>query len=67
MLKKGNCAQRASASAPSELLPSPTSNVLTLPLVYIAAVLKYLAADNVAATHTLSRLGARVKRVSKLS
>ena len=43
MLKKGNCAQHAGASAPSELLPSPASAILTLPLVYLAAVLEYLA------------------------
>ena len=46
MLKKGNYAHYISASAPGELLPSPVSAILTLPLVYgfLAIVLKYLAA-----------------------
>ena len=48
MLKKGNCAQCAGAGAPSD--PSPASAMLTLPLVYLAAVLEYLVAETLELT-----------------
>ena len=48
LLKKGNYAQRVGAGAPGEFHQhqySPASECLTCNLVYLAAVLEYLAAE----------------------